>query len=114
MGFWKKLFSGGSQKTWNDETSDAIFIYSQCDTCQEKFRNRIDKQHDLMATYADNGSAYRSHKELIGGRCRNMLIVDLEFDQQKHLLSKSIQNGHFITREEFEGQEPEAQQEDGS
>ena len=110
MGFWKKLFSGGSPKAWKDETSDAIFMYSQCDTCQEKFRNRIDKQYDLMATYADNGPAYRSHKELIGGRCRNALIVDLEFDQQKRLLSKTIQNGRFITREEYEGQDTGDQQ----
>ncbi|PIE32683.1 hypothetical protein CSA56_14440 [candidate division KSB3 bacterium] len=111
MGFWKKLFSGG-QTARKDETNEAIFIYSQCDKCQEKFRNRIDKQYDLMATYADEGPAYRSHKELIGGKCHNKLIVDLEFDQQKHLRSKNIQHGRFITREEFEGQEATASQDE--
>ena len=104
MGFLKKLFSGGP-KTLKDETSEALFIYSQCDKCQEKFRNRIDKQYDLMMNYADTGPAYRSHKELIGGHCRNVIMIDLEFDQQKHLTGKSIQNGRFITREEYEAQE---------
>ena len=104
MGFFKKLFSGGP-KVPKDETAEAIFIYSQCDKCQETFRNRIDKQYDLMATYADDGPAYRAHKELIGALCRNTVVVDLEFDQQKRLTGKAIQHGHFITREEFEGQE---------
>lgn len=104
MGFFKKLFSGGP-KVPKDETSEAVFIYSQCDKCQEKFRNRIDKQWDLIMNYADSGPAYRTHKELIGARCRNVIIVDLEFDTQKRLTGKSIQNGKFITHEEYEGQE---------
>jgi hypothetical protein len=104
MGFLKELFSGKS-KVLKDETSEAVFIYSQCDKCQEKFRNRIDKQYDLMRNYADTGPAYTAHKELVGARCRNIIIVDLEFDQQKRLTEKAIQNGKFIIREEFEGQE---------
>ena len=103
MGFWQKLFSRGGQKAWKDETSEALFIYSQCDKCQEKFRNRIDKRYDLMMTYTDDGPPYRSHKEIIGSRCRNKIIVDLEFDSQKHLTAKTVQNGSFITPEEFEG-----------
>ena len=105
MEFLKKLFSGSGKKAWKDETSEAIFIYSQCDKCQEKFRNRIDKRYDLMTNYEDTGPAYRAHKEIIGGSCRNKVIVDLEFNQQKHLSAKTIQNGHFLTREEYEGTE---------
>jgi hypothetical protein len=58
-----------------------------------------------MSNYADTGPAYQTHKELIGAHCRNLIIIDLEFDQQKRLTGKSIQNGRFITREEYEGQE---------
>jgi hypothetical protein len=104
MGFLKKLFSGGP-KAPKDETSEALFIYSECEKCQEKFRNRIDKQHDLLQNYADTGPAYTAHKELIGARCRNIMIVDLEFDAQRRLQRKTIQNGRFITREEYEAQE---------
>jgi uncharacterized protein YktA (UPF0223 family) len=102
MEFLKKLFGGS--KTPKDETAEAVFIYSQCEKCQEKFRNRIDKQYDLQMNYADEGPAYRSHKELIGSKCRNKILVDLEFDQSKRLIAKSIQNGEFITREEFEAE----------
>ena len=104
MGFLQKLFSGGP-KAQKDETAEAIFIYSQCNKCQEKFRNRIDKQHDLLQNYAESGPAYTAHKEITGSRCRNVLVVDLEFDAQRRLQDKSIQNGRFISREGYEGQE---------
>ncbi|GAK60760.1 hypothetical protein U27_00658 [Candidatus Vecturithrix granuli] len=103
MEFLKKLFSGKGREL-KDETSEAVFMYSQCEKCQEKFRNRIDKQFDLIMNYEDSGPAYRAHKELIGARCRNTIIFDLEFDQQKRLTGKSIQRGQFITREEYEEQ----------
>ncbi len=102
MGFLKKLFGPKAPK---NETAEALFIYSQCDKCQEKFRNRIDKQYDLQMNYTDTGPPYRAHKELIGASCRNKISVDVEFDSQKRLTEKSIENGIFITREEYEGQE---------
>lgn len=105
MGFWQKLFSGGA-KVWKDETAEAIFIYSQCTNCQEKFRNRIDKQHDLLQNYAETGPAYTAHKEIIGSRCRKVILVDLAFDPQRRLQDQSIRNGRFITREDYEGQGP--------
>jgi hypothetical protein len=104
MNFLKNLFSG-RPKVQKDETSEAVFIYSQCEKCQEKFRNRIDKHHDLLQNYTDTGPAYRAHKEIIGAYCRNVVIVDLEFDDRRRLQGKSIQNGQFITREEYEGQD---------
>jgi hypothetical protein len=101
MNFLQKLFSGGA-KVLKDETSDALFIYSRCERCQEKFRNRIDKNYDLLQNYTDTGPAYTAHKEIIGGYCRNKVIIDLEFDGNRRLTEKSIQNGRFITREEYE------------
>ena len=55
-----------------------------------------------MMNYEESGPAYRAHKELVGSRCRNTIILDLEFDQQKRLTGKSIQRGQFIMREEYE------------
>lgn len=111
MNFLKKIFSSKSQKGWQDETSEAVFIYSQCDKCGEKFRNRIDKTYDLMSSYEDKGPAYRTRKELIGSRCRNRVILNLEFDAQKHLSVKSAENGTLIDREEFEGKPEESSEE---
>jgi hypothetical protein len=101
MNFLKKLFSKGGD-AWKDETSEAVFIYSQCGKCHEKFRNRIDKTYDLVMSYDDNGPAYRVRKELLGSQCRTRVILHLEFDSQKRLISKSAENGTLITREEFE------------
>lgn len=108
--FLKKLFSGGP-KALRDETSQEVFIYSQCHKCQEKFRNRIDKMHDLLRNYGDEGPAFTVHKEIVGAYCRNVMTVDLEFDEQRRLLGKTIQNGEFLTREEYEGQETESSNE---
>ncbi|PIE29866.1 hypothetical protein CSA57_06135 [candidate division KSB3 bacterium] len=101
MNYLKKLFSRG-RKVCQDETADAVFIYTRCDTCRETFRNRIDKRYDLVMSYEDNGPAYRVRKELIGARCRNRISLNLDFDSQKRLIAKSAENGSLITREEFE------------
>lgn len=105
MEFLKKLFSMKPSAP-KDETADAIIVYSQCAKCREKFRNRIDKHHDVLQNYDETGSAaYIAHKEFIGARCRNTIILDLEFNAQRRLTGKAIQNGVFLTREEFEGEE---------
>ncbi len=100
MAFWSTWFGGAN--ALKDDTAEAMFIYSQCAKCGEKFRNRIDKQHDLQTNYEDAGPAYRSHKELVGSRCRNLVVIDLEFDERKRLIGKEIQQGRFLSREEFE------------
>ena len=102
MGILQKLFGGGSPKTPKDETSEYLFIYSKCAKCGELFRNRIDKLYDVQVSYEDGGQSYRAHKELVGARCRKIVVIDLEFDQQKRLVAKEIQNGQFLTREEYE------------
>ena len=102
MGLLQKIFGGGSSKPPKDETSEYLFIYSRCGKCGELFRNRIDKLYDVQVSYEDGGQTYRTHKELVGGRCRKIVVIDLEFDQQKRLVAKEIQNGQFLTREEYE------------
>ncbi len=106
MNFLKRLFSG-TARGWQDETAEAVFIYTQCEACQETFRSRIDKHYDLMTNYDEGGPAYRVHKELVGSHCRKRVTLDLEFDQQKRLTAKAIQHGRLLSREEFEALQPE-------
>jgi len=35
-------------------------------------------------------------KEVVGGHCRNLIQVRMEFDGAKKLLEKEIENGEFI------------------
>jgi len=39
---------------------------------------------------------YSLNKEIIGGRCRNVIHVIMEFDGSKKLASRKIENGEFI------------------
>jgi len=82
--------------------ADAIFIYSPVWKCQEKFRNRIDKNHDLLRNYADTGPAYTAHKEIIGAYCRNMIIVDLEFDESHRLTGNQSKTDDLSPGKNFE------------
>lgn len=97
--FFKKLFSKNEK---NSRSNELIWIYSQCDKCGEKFRTVIQKSHDLMPTYQDDGPAYILKKELIGKSCPNRINLTIQFDKNYNRLSEDITGGHFISKEEYE------------
>jgi len=74
-GFFGKLF--GKKE---EDSSEFIWIYSQCDKCGEKFRT----------------------KELIGASCPNRINLHLEFDRSYRKISEEISGGHFITKDEYQ------------
>ena len=103
MGIFAKLFGRGAAAQANaDETDAAIFIYARCLKCGEKFRSRIVKEHELVQNF-DGGPAFSVRKELVGGRCRTVVTVNLEFDARSRLTGRTIENGSFLTKEEYEG-----------
>ena len=103
MSIFSRLFAKKPAAPVNaDETDAAIFIYARCAKCGEKFRSRIVKEHELVQNF-EGGPAFSAHKELVGGRCRTVVTVNLEFDARRRLSGRSIENGSFLTREEYEG-----------
>jgi len=96
---FKKFF--GKNKN-NTQSNEQIWIYTQCDKCGEKFRTVIQKSHDLMPTYQDDGPAYILKKELIGKSCPNKINLTIQFDKSYNRLSEEITGGHFIPRENYD------------
>lgn len=95
--FFKKLF--GKRE---ENSSGFLWIYSQCDQCEEKFRTLIRKNNDLTPTYKDEGPAYILKKELIGASCPNRINLHLEFDRNYQKISEKITGGRFISQEEYQ------------
>ncbi len=89
----KKLF-GGQLST---QSSDGFFLNVRCSNCGEVFNLFINKSWDLGQNIRDDGSvSYFLKKEIIGAACRNRIYVKMQFDTNKNLVSREIENGKFI------------------
>ena len=92
----KKLFSGGPP----GQSSDGFFLDVRCSACGEVFHLFINKSTDLFQNFDEKGSVtYLLKKEIVGGRCKNLIQVKIEFDGSKNIISRAIENGEFIEGE---------------
>jgi hypothetical protein len=106
MSFLKKIASALSPR--GTDEGDVLWVYVRCDKCGETIRTCIDLRHDLTPNYSDEGRVtdYGLRKVLIGSqRCFEPIEVKLTFDPQRRVVSREIDGGQFIGREEYEGDE---------
>jgi hypothetical protein len=89
----KKFFGQGPSA----QRPEGFFLKVRCSSCSEEFNLFINKSTDLAQNFDEQGAtSYSLKKEIIGGRCRNLIYVSMEFDAAKNLVSKEIKNGEFI------------------
>ena len=89
----KKLFTGSTPS----QSPDGFFLDVRCAACGEVFHLYINKSTDLLQNFDERGSVtYSLKKEIVGGSCKNLIRVKIEFDGAKKLLSRAIENGEFI------------------
>jgi hypothetical protein len=89
----KKLFGGSSVPG----SSGGFFLNVRCSVCGEEFHLFINTSTDLIQNFdAQGGLSYSLKKEVVGGHCRNLIQVRMEFDGARRLLTKEIENGEFI------------------
>ncbi len=89
----RKLFGGGS----GVQSPEGLFLNVRCSTCGEVFNLFVNKSTELFQNFDEQGGVtYSLNKEIIGGRCKNLIHVKMEFDGAKKLVSKEIKNGEFI------------------
>jgi len=106
MSFLKKIASALSPKGAGE--GEALWVYVRCDKCGEAIKTRLDLSHDLTPNYSAEGRVtdYVVRKVLIGSqRCFEPIEVKLTFDPQRRVISREIDGGQFISREEYEGAE---------
>ncbi|UCD71422.1 MAG: hypothetical protein JSW70_00095 [Syntrophobacterales bacterium] len=89
----KKLFGGGT----SPQSSGGFFLNVRCSVCGEVFNLFINKSTDLAQNFDERGGVtYFLNKEIIGSHCRNLINVRMEFDANRNLVSRKIENGEFI------------------
>jgi len=101
MDFLRRLFGGGGPKAPAEET---LLLYVRCNRCGAPVQVRIHPFNDLAVEYdeREDVSGYHLRKEIMDSRCFRLMYADMSFDRNRRELSRSIEGGEFITREEFE------------
>ena len=82
----------------------AIHLYVRCKRCGAPIHVRIDLRNELTIEYSDDEqpSGYQLIKEIMDDRCFRLMRAELTFDARKRELSREIEGGTFMTREEYE------------
>jgi hypothetical protein len=99
MSFLRRLL-GGSQKEPEDS---GFYLYVKCSRCGTPVRVRIDLNNDLSEDEGETGDeGYTLVKEIMDDRCFRLMRAELRFDSRRNELSREVEGGTFITREEWE------------
>ena len=94
---FKKLVSKLLNKENSVSESDGFFLRVSCNKCGEQFNLFINKSYELSQNFEQNGSVtYFLKKTVFGVGCKNRILVNMQFDSAKNLLSRQIENGQFI------------------
>lgn len=98
MNFLRKLFGGGAP------IDGAIHLYVRCNRCNAPVHVRVDPRNDLTIEYGDdeNPSGYRLIKEIMDSRCFRLMRAEITYDPAKREISREIEGGTFVTREEYD------------
>ena len=111
MDFLRRLFGGGTTKP----ADEAIQLYVRCSRCRSVVQVRVHPYNDLAVEYdeREDVAGYRLRKEIMDSRCFRLMYAELAFDRNRRELSRTIEGGEFITREEFERAQAAAPKERG-
>ena len=96
MNFLKNLFGGGGSS--RDKRS--LYLYVRPKRCDKLVAVRIDLYNDL--SLADEGSGYFVRKIAQAARCPFPAELMLYFDKNRKLTNSTIENGEFVSEEEYD------------
>ena len=99
MDILKRLF-GGQTKEGRGDDPNALVYYVKGRKCGAITRVRVDKYNDLSLD--DDGENYVVHKGVVDNVCYGSVEIELRFDANRNELSRGIEGGTFVTREEYD------------
>ncbi len=79
---------------------NALWLYVRCSRCGTPLAVRVDTRNELSADYEREG--YVLHKEMMDDKCFTLMHAELHFDQRRNVKEKKVDQGTFITREEYQ------------
>ena len=89
----KGLFGGKDKKI--------IKLYLQDKKCGEKIEVLLRKSYDIHRVYEDDKVYYKINKVVVCTKCYNKIRIIVTFDKAYNILTREIENGKFITEEEY-------------
>ena len=103
MSLWARLkasFSAG-RASGRDE---GIYFYVRCERCGDRVRVRLNPGAELQQDFGESSAAagYSVRKMVVDQRCFRPIEVRMRFDAGRRELSREVEGGAFLTREEYE------------
>ncbi|MCC7105306.1 MAG: hypothetical protein IT307_09205 [Chloroflexi bacterium] len=104
MGLFDRLKKalGGSEPAERDA---GHYFFVRCNHCGDCVRVRLNLATDLQQEFGDNSSGvagYFVRKIVIDQRCFQRIEAHLTFDVRRQELTRDIDGGTFVSREEYE------------
>ncbi len=99
-----RIFGRFKTSRYLSANKNALWLFVQCNRCQEKIKLRIDKTLDLESEFPRAGRediSFVLKKEILGNKCFNLINVDLGLDRKYKAISSRIEGGRFITEKKF-------------
>lgn len=92
---FKKIFKPSSD-------SKVVKLFIEDKKCGNKMRIVLRKGYDIQRNYDENVEGdFQIHKVIVCDKCYNNVVIDVQFDRKYNIINKSIENGKFITEEDF-------------
>ncbi len=98
MDWLNRLLKPSAASTGEDP--NAIWLYVQCGRCGAPLAVRVDRRNELTPDYESGG--YLLRKEMMDSKCFSLMHAEVHFDAQGRVTSKNLDQGKFLTREEYE------------
>jgi len=100
MNLLRRLFGGSGAPA----IDNAIHLYVRCHRCSAPVHVRVDPRNDLVIEYGDDedASGYRLIKEIMDSRCFRIMRAEIEYDRGRRELSRQIEGGAFVTKDEYD------------
>lgn len=95
MGLLKKLFGARP-----DPSDGGIYLYVQCDRCEQIVRLRLEPEHELVP---DEGG-YCCHKTVVDTRCYRRIPAVFHFGRDQRLSGADIDGGRLVDQAAHDAQ----------
>jgi len=112
MGLFNRLFGrGGGHRGEPAPRDGGVYVYLRCDgrprqPCGEPIRVRIDPRHDLEEEFVDEAAdriaGYTCHKEVLGTRCQNLMLLTVRYDTSRREIGRETEGATLIDAAEYD------------
>jgi hypothetical protein len=77
----------------------AMWLYVRCKRCGSPLAVRVDLRNEPSPDYENGGYVLR--KEMMDDKCFTLMRAEVHFDDRRQVTQKQVENGEFISREEY-------------